>query len=755
MAFLFLLYKNAPNSENELMTTTSANARFVPKNIIPTPEQLAIQLSQRRISLVHANAGAAKTTTLALRIAEALARGMAPAKILALVFTDEARQILQQRLLEIGVARHHLRQIRIRSFDGFATEMLASAESVTVPVYTQAEELRPYVLEAIERVSLKYAHRYEYLDIRTHHVALSQFLDCQQRLKASMSFEDDDLGLNVEDVAINAKATLTDYLTTLEYEALRNDSYEGVVFRGPYDATYDLAQLLSYEAHWHDALPTYRLVVADELHDLNEASFSILCALLDKGDVYFVGAGDKDQVIHGELGADEAFLLDRFKQRYSHARSLPLTQTYRHGPHLAFAVEHFKNKLVSSALPLHTQIDTAYYDHADLDAGGLACLKAIKGWTDAGNTLSGCTVLLRDEHQSVAVESALLTARVPYVAQGFTPYLMRREIVFIRGLMALALSALADVPSHALRREMVGALAFFAELDLSDDDLVLAQNDIAEHPEMLALFYSGQILRTAPALPAKRMSQALEYLRVKADEGLAHEVLHEVCNILDFSAVAQRLFVHEHQALVIKKSIAGFIRVAEQKQVSVRSFYAWLIELDPSVKAESPHGQAVRLECVANSKGKEYPHVILPYLHKDEFPLNTVTTLEEENLFYVAVTRTQQQLSLLVPKDEAWRSPFVARLGINQTWDRSNQALASNRLREKAQPYVQAMTGSGPSRFRVQEPARSGERVDLVVPFAEKDEAKALGAMWDPGIKRWYVPAGVDAAAFERWLSSK
>lgn len=42
-------------------------------------------------------------------------------------------------------------------------------------------------------------------------------------------------------------------------------------------------------------------------------------------------------------------------------------------------------------------------------------------------------------------------------------------------------------------------------------------------------------------------------------------------------------------------------------------------------------------------------------------------------------------------------------------------------------------------------------RTYLTVPFAQKDEAKALGARWDPARKRWYVPEGVDTAAFQRW----
>lgn len=40
----------------------------------------------------------------------------------------------------------------------------------------------------------------------------------------------------------------------------------------------------------------------------------------------------------------------------------------------------------------------------------------------------------------------------------------------------------------------------------------------------------------------------------------------------------------------------------------------------------------------------------------------------------------------------------------------------------------------------------------LDVPFKEKDEAKALGARWDAGAKKWYAPAGMDLASFSAWL---
>jgi putative DNA primase/helicase len=47
--------------------------------------------------------------------------------------------------------------------------------------------------------------------------------------------------------------------------------------------------------------------------------------------------------------------------------------------------------------------------------------------------------------------------------------------------------------------------------------------------------------------------------------------------------------------------------------------------------------------------------------------------------------------------------------------------------------------------------AEAAERMFLAVPFAEKDQAKTLGAKWDRRARAWYVPAGIDPEPFLRW----
>ncbi|MET1114435.1 MAG: DUF5710 domain-containing protein [Comamonas sp.] len=39
----------------------------------------------------------------------------------------------------------------------------------------------------------------------------------------------------------------------------------------------------------------------------------------------------------------------------------------------------------------------------------------------------------------------------------------------------------------------------------------------------------------------------------------------------------------------------------------------------------------------------------------------------------------------------------------------------------------------------------------LNVPFSAKDQAKGLGARWDPQQRSWYVPQGVDIQPFQAW----
>jgi hypothetical protein len=44
------------------------------------------------------------------------------------------------------------------------------------------------------------------------------------------------------------------------------------------------------------------------------------------------------------------------------------------------------------------------------------------------------------------------------------------------------------------------------------------------------------------------------------------------------------------------------------------------------------------------------------------------------------------------------------------------------------------------------------DRIYLDVPYAKKDQAKALGARWDPHRRQWWAPPDSPSGAFSRWV---
>ncbi|CAB3670750.1 ATP-dependent DNA helicase Rep [Achromobacter deleyi] len=711
------------------MTPSSISVQFIPTGFVPTDEQRKIQASRHRINLVLANAGAAKTTTLALRIGEAISKGTAPEEILALTFTDEARQVLQARLTAVGIAYNTARRVRVQTVEEFARQVLAGMEDAVPSALASVREQKAFALDALENVGPNNPDRGDVLDIRTHNTAVSQFLDNLLKLKATLTLMRGGDGMDPEFAAEGLAVPLTDYLWAIEYEKQRIDLFGYVEARGFFDATYDLACALRTTPELHQALPAYKLVVCDELHDINEASFCIIETLLNVHQPYFVGVGDKDQVIYSHLGADDAFLQYRIAASFPDCATFPLSMTYRHGPHLAYAMEAFKNKAVESNLPLRTEIHEAPY--ADQPgACGQQVVEAVLQWKQDGKPLDACCILFRDQHQSIDIENALMQAQIQYRTLTMHSYLQRDEILFLRGMLAIALGDFHHVASPETRAAIVEALATFAEVPLTPQELSEAKVTIARDPATLEYFFEGQIKRVGNPAARARIEKAVEYLRSLEPAAPAHAALEAVCEFVEMEKLAQRLYVHPYEASVVTKCVNGFIGTARNLNQNLTDFSAWIGTAE-KVAGPRPGKATVLLDCVANVKGKEFDHVIVPFLDQGEFPNPLRTLSEEENLFYVAATRAKARLTLIPAQDPARRSPFIARMQLAGTLNRANNAVRRN----------------------LAVPTATAGRRDLKVAYANKDAVKSLGAQWDRTRKVWYVPDHLDLEPFRNWLA--
>ena len=640
-------------------------AQFIPKRIKPTAEQLAIQTAQKRVLLIDANAGAAKTTTLALRIAEALYRGRLPERTLALVFTQAAKLALKQRLAEIGVAAPIVKRITIDTVDDFAAAVLLKIEGGATLAIATNEGLRPYALEALANVATRYGDSYP-LELGATNTAVAEFLKLQLRTKARLDFHSPEFEYNTLDENIELLGmSRTNFLWLREYERLRGSDSGDFRFRAPFDATYDLVRLLDEEAALRLQLPQFQVIVADELHDLNEASFRLLAMLIRRSNAFFCGAGDKDQVIYTWAGADHRFLRERFQQEFPALQRYPLTCSYRYGPQLARAVGAFKNKPSASALARATPIELLGYDGADPAACAAALAGALRQWQAAGHNFGTAAVLLRDRDQSIRIESALFQRHIPYSFVGMQSYLGSQEILMMRGMVAIARKDLEAIKSAPRRAEILEALIVFAEIPFTYAELQQAKEDVSAYPELLEGFLSNQLAKSVNQQKAALTLAAVAYLRALDPATPAGAALQYVFDLMRLDQTARRIYVDPDQARVVAKSINGFIAVCGEAGTDLASFSQWLGGMEDSL-ADAKSGHKVTIACIDQVKGLEYAHVLLPYLAIDEFPRSKADAREEENRLYVAVTRARERLTLLTPQDPAYRSRYVAELQIER-----------------------------------------------------------------------------------------
>lgn len=701
-------------------------SRFIPIGIIRTQEQIDIQTDKNKVLLIEANAGAAKTTTLALRVGEALANNVAPESILILTFTETARDVMRMRLIEIGVHYTIAKKLNIQTFEEFSHDSLALFEDDDVKLYSNVRQLFPNMLSAVDATYTRYCESTENLNLSTNGLALTQYLDAQLKLKAMMVLCDDREDDERSTVFERFGVTETEFLVAVEYERIRLGLRNQPIFRGLFDATYDLARDIGRGLDRFTEFPDYRLVICDELHDLNEAAYRIVCALIDRPRCYFVGAGDRDQVIHATLGASHEYLSSRFNESFPGTKKLPLTITHRHGAHLAFCMSAFKGKPVESDVADKFEIKVETY-LGGLEEGAKCTVETIEKWVRKNSGLDACAILIRDYHHSVAIENALREAGIGYRTPVMGSYLQREEILFLRGVMAIGLRDFEAVKSKEVKERIVEALDLYGGLRIPPDELQTVKIGMAKHSQ-LHWFYERYIKNKNETKAITILDSTIQFVIDASPDDLAIHVLHEICKRMDLKKIAQKLYVRPYDASVVIKSIDGFLSIAGTQTLA--QFWSNLSTAEQfAIKHRDK--DVLTLDCVSNSKGKEFDHVILPFVELGEYPNPLFPLKDEENLFYVGATRARQRLTLVAPADSEKQSIFIRQMNIGGTNVRANLAQARNENALKTAP---------------------ASRYYLRVSYTDKDHVKALGARWDSTRKKWYVPVGMDLQPFKPWF---
>ena len=666
--FHFGIFMNPSANQAHPKTT----AHFLPKGIVPTAEQLAIQISPARMAMVEANAGASKTTVLALRMAEAWTRHTRPEQILALTYTSAACQALKTALKKVGVPASVIQQFKIQTFESFCASVLQEFEGHAVPVYTEAEQLSPVFWQAVERVaenpSEKWRHHFTMptpgdsgmLDLFTqqNEYIKGTLVDVCERMEQAVT----------PDYAESIGIEYTQLKIYLAFEKIRMADPEKPLFRGISDATYDLAHLLQEDgdvAHNRIWPKHIKVVLVDEMHDMNRAMFCILKAILASNRCFFCGVGDVDQVIHKANGADARFMREDLALLTSHAIvKYLLTHSFRFNTAVASLAGKVAHKPYASKAPHPSKLTFTPYDSNEACAAQV--VEDAKTWRAQNKAkTAGCAILLRHPHQSVQIENALIAQDIPYETRGFKSYVLRPEVLFVRGLLAVATDDLSSVTEASTREEVMRALLFFSGSSIvvegrmhesQPDLLASAIRSVTDNPLFLTSFFENQVVRNAPSDIKKRLHAAIDVIRQPARS----DTMEAVLEALQIKSLLGNVLVSQRRRLEAQSNLKWLSQMANRFDNPAQLFKNMNATEQKQQKLKAGKTEPLLLASIASVKGLEFDAVLLPYLAHGEFPDPSSDIEEELNTLYVGITRVRKELT--VYPNKASPSVFMRRM---------------------------------------------------------------------------------------------
>lgn len=652
--------------------------------IQPDEEQLAILASTARFNAIDGNAGAAKTTTLALKVLDALRHGMAPEDILVLTYSPAAVLAFEQRLRWIGVEREIVLRLNISTFDALCHERLQKLQGDCDYLKHPNRQVYETVQRAIQQARIR-AERHHlggaFIIPGEGTLLIPVLLHAFRRLKGTMAVEAQGNGFVLTEAsALEAGLDFTETAVLQAYEALRcglgeeprsfRDSL-APLFRLPDDPFYDMACVLTaddpvFDHGSHPLRLGARLIVVDEGHDLNRAMFTVLQHLVDVNPIEQVFVvGDRDQVVHSDGGADAGFMNTHFEAGIGKLRRMPLTTCRRFGERLAGPLGAHASKEYAVAAGRHTEIVIARARTTGAEAALIEGEFNQRHLEKEGPV--SLAVLLRHPGASVELESALDRRGFHVETHGFEPFLKRPEVQFLRTLVAWVTQS-ADTLAQSDLLAIQDAFAEFTGCRAHEQTKDVRHKNLATFKDYF-LGDPGEFVRgirhEGPVLSYvdDEARAALHRFIVMFAAGIEPNDLHLRLQDMGFAHLFKHAFVYDEQVEEAMAAMTSFARTAQ----GFETFAGWLkgmAQREWAAKSERRgHQRVIRLFAVPAAKGLEFDHVVMPDVDAGQFD---GSAQEERNLFYVGASRARLRLTMTF-RDRP--SSFLHAFGRESDWD--------------------------------------------------------------------------------------
>jgi DNA helicase-2/ATP-dependent DNA helicase PcrA len=403
----------------------------------------------------------------------------------------------------------------------------------------------------------------------------------------------------------------------------------------------------------------FRYIMVDEYQDTNHSQYLIVRALSDKFQNICV-VGDDAQSIYAFRGANINNILN-FQKDYEDVKTFKLEQNYRSTRNIVEAANTIidKNKvkldkIVWTANEFGPKIKV-HRSMTDAEEGRFVAGTIFEQKMQNQLNNGQFAILYRTNAQSRAMEDALRKRDIPYRIYGGLSFYQRKEIKDVLCYLRLVINpkdeeALMRVINYPARG--IG--------DTTVEKLIVAANH-----------YKRSIFE---------VMQNIDKIDLKLNAGTKQKLTDFVLMILSFQVIDQNqdaFYVTDHvskktglvQELKKDATPEGMAKIQNIEELlnGLKDFTEGQKEIDGARGAlsefmedvalatdldkDTSDEDRVALMTIHLAKGLEFPHVFVVGMEEDLFPsamsMSTRSELEEERrLFYVALTRAEQQAYL-------------------------------------------------------------------------------------------------------------
>jgi DNA helicase-2/ATP-dependent DNA helicase PcrA len=593
--------------------------------------------------MILAGAGSGKTRTLIARIQYLLEeKRLSPYQILAVTFSNKAAREMRERLAQ--VTEYDIGTFQITTFHSFCARLLRMeaqalglSKNFTIFDDSESQALAKNVLSRLG-INLK--------EITPN--TLCWYVDQVKNLGYFPGS-----GLEIEAQNLTDDHRLWNLFQEYESELHRNNAVDfGGLITG----------VLQLFAHFPDVKQKYqkrfRYLLVDEFQDTNRAQFHLINLLSDLHKNICV-VGDEDQSIYSWRGADIRNILD-FEKKFPETKILKLEQNYRSSKKIIQAAAYVINRNAErKGKNLWTDNpegeNLTIYECRDDREEATVIADEIKKLLKNNTKPSEVALIYRNNSQSRSLEDALRRERIHYHVVAGIKFYDRKEIkdmlsymrVVVNPKDSLAFSRVINIPARGVGPSTLRK--FEDEAVSKKMSLYEIVKDVVTQKESYKHLTIGPKIQSA----LSQFVFLIEEVRAMEDAGeLAHVSLEKLLHDSGYFDTLKADKTVEGAARLenLQELSNALIQFQETGEAPYLSQFLETITLDTTPEEERK--ESVALMTAHGSKGLEYPYIFLTGMEETIFPsfksieIGGRALEEERRLFYVAMTRAMQKLTI-------------------------------------------------------------------------------------------------------------